>query len=131
MVSRPVRLVPVVLKRNMPLYVSYGFLYIGTLSVTNNDANFFFHLVSVFCEEPPLYADVCFIVDNHRFYCHKVRELFCIQFTAQPRSQGPLSSSLEKVRSLCRYLYLVNVKATKVRKKSSLFALFLMLFNFQ
>lgn len=30
---------------------------------------------SVFCEEPPLYADVCFIVDNHRFHCHKV--FFC------------------------------------------------------
>jgi len=31
--------------------------------------------VSVFCEEPPLYADVCFIVDNRTFYCHKV--FFC------------------------------------------------------
>lgn len=31
--------------------------------------------VSVVCDEPPVYSDVCFIVENHRFYCHKV--FFC------------------------------------------------------
>ena len=58
-----------------------------------SDAIKYLSLVSVFCEEPPLYADVCFIVDNHRFHCHKVREFSCIQITAQARSRGPLSSS--------------------------------------
>ncbi|XP_022805114.1 ankyrin repeat and BTB/POZ domain-containing protein 1-like isoform X2 [Stylophora pistillata] len=31
--------------------------------------------VSVVCDEPPLYSDVCFVVENQRFYCHKV--FFC------------------------------------------------------
>ncbi|RMX45010.1 hypothetical protein pdam_00022511 [Pocillopora damicornis] len=30
---------------------------------------------SLVCDEPPVYSDVCFIVENHRFYCHKV--FFC------------------------------------------------------
>ena len=34
-------------------------------------------IVSVVCDEPPVYSDVCFIVENHRFYCHKVRCLNC------------------------------------------------------
>ena len=36
---------------------------------------FFLNLVSACSDEPLPFADVCFIVDNYKFYGHKVRSI--------------------------------------------------------
>ena len=43
--------------------------------ITQTKHHFFENLVSACRDEPPPFADVCFIVDNCKFYGHKVRSV--------------------------------------------------------